>query len=202
MAKTLSSTINTLLSQYPLKTDNQQLYAEYIRIYNALNAIQFSLLQPAALVDITREKLSTGAKAGRLYLVTQDEVTYGDWVYASTLNNGIKKLTEGVVLDAWYSYQGDSSGYIGENMLIPLFVTTADVVQAGNIVEVTNAGIVWTPQALVPGTMYALQGQTLVPRNTGNVTNLQISDGSGGAYYQRLVGYALSEHHIILRRFS
>lgn len=201
MSKSKPSEIITLLDEFPLLTTDAKLYSEYIRIYNAIRAIQNTLLEPTLLVDVTQTKLSISAKAGRLYFVAQESVQYGDWVYISYVSGGLKKVAAEIAQSTWALPKNDTQPEFGM-FTLPMFVTTPDKRNTGDIVEVATTGIVWVPQTLVPGTLYSLSGQRYVPRNLASTPESSVASGSAAGTWQSLNCMALSEHHIIIRRFN
>lgn len=180
------------LDLFPFPAKTNSLYNEYIRIYNALRNIQSVVIEPANLTTITADKLSFSAKTGRMYFTTADTVNYGDWVVVYTDGNvhlNPYTLLNNIGIPA-------SPSQIPEQRT-PLFVTAPVQINAGDAVEVTAGGIVWVAQTLTPGTIYTLSGQTLVPINA-----TLFHAYAGRSVSQHAVGMALSQHHLLMRRFS
>lgn len=193
-----SSKIDFKLDNFPLPSKSDKLYTEYIKIYNAIKNASQLLIEPTELGEITAESLSISAKAGRVYMRVGQSVTYGDWVVNKRIvdYDGLlwkNSPVAGALVVAYQHGNFDANSELWANQY-PLFVTSNNVVAAGDLAEVTTTGIVYVNQLLESGQYYALLHQTLVRTQDVNLTDFERSIA--------VIGMALSEHHLLFRKFS
>lgn len=196
--------IDLKLDNFPLPAKTEQLYGEYIRIYDAIKKLGDFLVAPTVLKDVTELSLSNSAKTARMYFISTEELNYGDWVTVNNTGQLVK------IASALLHYNGGVfTGIAGVNppkpdsipqQQTPMFVTVKETVLAGEAAEVVVSGIIKVQQLLVPGTLYTLVGQTLVPRAFALYTTAY--SGQDMFVVQHLVGVALSTTHLLFRKFT
>lgn len=181
----------------PYPSGSQAMYTYYLDLYNSVRSIAQGTLEPQRLNSISKADLSYSAKAGRFYIRSSANLSYGDWVRVRPSDRRLEMFSGTHAITCLRPFNDDYPFFNFSQELLPLFVTSSKLIAPGEVAEVTCSGIVYVEnQLLIPGKKYYLSNGQLVQFELGN--NLHYLAGTPAIIIP--VGFALSPNHFLIKR--
>ena len=177
----LDSPIALTIDNLPDYSGDTKLFSVYESIQNAVRILQQRRLPAQKLEAVTATRFSNSALSSRIYMRAAEDMTAGTWCQQSL------GLAASCTALEWLG-----NGNQGVDYRMPMLLLR-DVL-AGNTAELCTSGIVFVAAVLIPGAIYTLKVQNLTEVNYMYAQNQRRYNNFS------VLGYALSDHHLLLKK--